>query len=203
MILYQYRQNLLTFCMLVFFFYCHLLIFCIGVAPITELRTYVIKKGHIQWRSPKVVSDFPYLKELLLKERIRSLWEQTLSCKRSSHFEKGTQLKRITACFSSLPLMCVTFSVFWLHHCFGSRIPSNCQAFGSRITISYRPDGLCLLPSENSLFYKSWADLKKKSAYMIVWFVFFTWQSICRRGVGDKHMSCKPGVAGSIPDYSQ
>ena len=34
-------------------------------------------------------SDFPYLKELLLKERIRSLWEQTLSFKRSSHLEKG------------------------------------------------------------------------------------------------------------------
>ena len=25
----------------------------------------------------------------------------------------------------------------------------------------------------------------------------------CRRGVGDKPMSCKPGVAGSIPDFSQ
>ena len=32
---------------------------------------------------------FPYLKELILKERIRSLWEQILSFKRSSHFEKG------------------------------------------------------------------------------------------------------------------
>ena len=30
-----------------------------------------------------------YHKELLLKERIRSLCEQILSCKRSSHFEKG------------------------------------------------------------------------------------------------------------------
>ena len=34
-------------------------------------------------------SDFPNHKELLLKERIRSLWEQILSFKRSSHFEKG------------------------------------------------------------------------------------------------------------------
>ena len=35
------------------------------------------------------VSDFPYFKELLIKERIRSLWEQILSFKRISHFEKG------------------------------------------------------------------------------------------------------------------
>ena len=34
-------------------------------------------------------SDFPYNKELLLKERICSLWELILSFKRSSHFEKG------------------------------------------------------------------------------------------------------------------
>ena len=38
-------------------------------------------------------SDFPYLKELLLKERIRSLWEQILSFKRSSDFEKGSNCK--------------------------------------------------------------------------------------------------------------
>ena len=36
-----------------------------------------------------VTSDFPYIKDLLLKERIRSLWEQILFFKRSSHFEKG------------------------------------------------------------------------------------------------------------------
>ena len=34
-------------------------------------------------------SEFPNHKELLLKERIRSLWEQILSFKRSSNFEKG------------------------------------------------------------------------------------------------------------------
>ena len=38
-------------------------------------------------------SDFPYQKELLLKERIRSLWEQILPFKRSSHFEKGRNWK--------------------------------------------------------------------------------------------------------------
>ena len=48
-------------------------------------------------------------KELLLKERIRSLWERILSFKRSAYFGKGTQLKIISACSSSLPLMCVTF----------------------------------------------------------------------------------------------
>ena len=29
---------------------------------------------------------------------------------------KGRQLKRITACSSSLPLVCVTFPAFWLCH---------------------------------------------------------------------------------------
>ena len=58
------------------------------------------KNSHIQGRSPNVEkSDFPYHKELPLKERIsslwkqiqriRSLWDQILSFKRSSHFEKG------------------------------------------------------------------------------------------------------------------
>ena len=36
-----------------------------------------------------VNNDFPYHKELLLKERIRSLWEQIFSFRTSSHFEKG------------------------------------------------------------------------------------------------------------------
>ena len=61
----------------------------IGLAPITQLCTSVMKIVHIQGRSPNVVSDFPYHKELLIKERICSLWEQILSFKRSSHFEKG------------------------------------------------------------------------------------------------------------------
>ena len=34
-------------------------------------------------------SDFPYYKELLIKKRIHSLWEQILFFMRSSHFEKG------------------------------------------------------------------------------------------------------------------
>ena len=36
-----------------------------------------------------------YHKELLLKERIRFLWEQILSFKRSSHFEKGRVLSSV------------------------------------------------------------------------------------------------------------
>ena len=60
----------------------------IGVAPITQLRKCVMKIIHIQGRSPNVESDLPYNKELLLKDRIRSLREQILSFKRSSHFEK-------------------------------------------------------------------------------------------------------------------
>ena len=47
-----------------------------------------------------MVSDFPYHKELLLKERICSFWEKILSFKLNSHFEK-------LACSSSLPLMWV------------------------------------------------------------------------------------------------
>ena len=54
-----------------------------------QLRMWVLKIVHIQGRSPNVVSDFPYIKELLLKERICSLWEQILSFKKKSHFEKG------------------------------------------------------------------------------------------------------------------
>ena len=48
----------------------------IGIAPNTQLRTCVIKivtfnGGHLMCKS-----YFPYHQELLLKERIRSLWEQ-------------------------------------------------------------------------------------------------------------------------------
>ena len=47
--------------------------FIIGVAPTTHLRTCIIKIVHIQGRSPNVVSDFPYHKELLLKKRTHCL----------------------------------------------------------------------------------------------------------------------------------
>ena len=56
-------------------------------------------------------SDFPYLKELLLKERICSLWEQIISFKRSSHFEKGCNCRELLL-DTVVPLMCVTFSGF-------------------------------------------------------------------------------------------
>ena len=46
------------------------------------------KNSNIQGRSPNVVKVI-FHKELLLKERISTLWEHILSCKRSSHFEKG------------------------------------------------------------------------------------------------------------------
>ena len=70
-----------VFCL---FFHYFNLRYGIGVAPIMQLCT-----EHIQGSSPHVESDGPYTKELLLKERIHSLWEQILSFKRSSHFEKG------------------------------------------------------------------------------------------------------------------
>ena len=47
------------------------------------------KKSNIQGRSLIMrKSDFPYYKELLIMERILSLWEQILSFKRSSHLKK-------------------------------------------------------------------------------------------------------------------
>ena len=48
------------------------------------------KNSNIQGRSLNVIKrDFPYYKELLIKERIRYLWEEVLSFKKGSHFEKG------------------------------------------------------------------------------------------------------------------
>ena len=58
---------------------------------VTYLRN---KNSNIQGSSPNVVIVFfSYYEELLIKERIRSLWEQILSFKRSSHFEKGRNCK--------------------------------------------------------------------------------------------------------------
>ena len=37
---------------------------CNGIAPVTQLRTCVMKIVHIQGRSPNKVSDFPYQMEL-------------------------------------------------------------------------------------------------------------------------------------------
>ena len=61
----------------------------IGVAIMMQLTYVHNKNSNIQERSPNLASDFPYHKDLLLKERICTLWEQILSFKRSSHFEKG------------------------------------------------------------------------------------------------------------------
>ena len=60
----------------------------IGVAPITQVTQVRNKNSNIQGRSLNVISDFPYYKELLIKERIRSLWEQILSFKRSSYLNR-------------------------------------------------------------------------------------------------------------------
>ena len=51
----------------------------IGVAPIRQVTHMHNKDSNSQGRSPNVVSDFPYHKKLLLKEKIHSLWEQILS----------------------------------------------------------------------------------------------------------------------------
>ena len=58
----------------------HLCSMVIGVAPITKFTHVHNKNSNIQGKSPNVVkSDFPYHKELLLKERIRSHLERILS----------------------------------------------------------------------------------------------------------------------------
>ena len=53
---------------------------------ITHGRNKIVtfKGGHPMW-----LKWFLYHRELLLKERICSLWEQSLSLKRKSHFEEG------------------------------------------------------------------------------------------------------------------
>ena len=65
----------------------------IGIAPIRQV-THVRNKNSNQGRSSNVVSDFLYLKELVLKERIRSLWGQILSFKKSSHLENGRNCRK-------------------------------------------------------------------------------------------------------------
>ena len=57
----------------IFYIYVH--------CAVTHVRN---NNSHIQVRSPNVV----YHTELLLKERIRYLWEQILSFKKNSDFEK-------------------------------------------------------------------------------------------------------------------
>ena len=56
-----------------------------GVDPITQYTHVRNKNSNTQGGK----SDFLYLKELLLKEKIRTLLGQILSLKRSYHFEKG------------------------------------------------------------------------------------------------------------------
>ena len=69
---------------------------CIGVAPITQYTHVRNKNSNTQGSSPNEVRViFPYLKELLLKQWIRSFWEQLLSFKRSSQFKKGRNCREI------------------------------------------------------------------------------------------------------------
>ena len=53
-------------------------------------------------------------KGLLLKVRIRYLQDRILTFKRVSSFWKGTQLVKLTARVSKLPLLCRVSSAFWL-----------------------------------------------------------------------------------------
>ena len=61
----------------------------IGVAPVTQVTRVRNKNSNMQVMSLNVIkSEFSYYKELLIKERIGSLWERILSFKGSSHFLK-------------------------------------------------------------------------------------------------------------------
>ena len=84
-----------------------LLVVTIGVAPITQGTHVRNTNSNIQGRSLNWISDFPYYKKLLIKERIRSLWDRILSCKRSSHFEKGRNWRE-----SLLSLWCTCTYLF-------------------------------------------------------------------------------------------
>ena len=67
------------------------------------------KNSNIQGSSPNVV----YHKELLLNERICSLWEQILFFTRSSIW-KGKEANEVIQQFS---FEVRNFSSFWLRHC--------------------------------------------------------------------------------------
>ena len=70
----------------------------IGAAPITQVTHVRNKNGNIH----------PCYGELLIKERIHSLWERILFLKSSSHFESGRNLRGLMLSSSSLSFMCVT-----------------------------------------------------------------------------------------------
>ena len=75
----------------------------IGVGPITQYTHVCNKNSNTQGSSPNVVEViFQTFKELLLKERIRSLWERILSFKRSSHLREVLISKRGRNCTESL-----------------------------------------------------------------------------------------------------
>ena len=78
---------------------------------VTNVRN---KNSNVQGRSK---SDFPYHKDLLLKGKNSLHLGAKFSFKRSSHFVKGRNWRESLIDHSSLPLMCVTFSAFWMRHC--------------------------------------------------------------------------------------
>ena len=61
------------------------LVYDIDVTPLRRLRTCVIK---IVTSKGGDKSEFLYYKELLIKEEMRTLWEQILSFNRSSNFKR-------------------------------------------------------------------------------------------------------------------
>ena len=97
----------------------------IGVAPNTQ-ATYVRNKNrNIQGRlyTINVVKVISIPKGTVLKERICLICGSKFFPFREVPIMKRGAIKRITACSNSLPLMCVTFSAFWLRHWFKYILP--------------------------------------------------------------------------------
>ena len=77
------------------------------------------KNSNYQRKSPNMAKViFPYHKEMLLKEIIRSLWKSILSFKRSSYLKKKTRvIEENEPLLDPVVSLCVrNFFVFWLYH---------------------------------------------------------------------------------------
>ena len=61
-----------------------LLLFVIGVTPIMQVTHVRNKNSNVQGRSLTVIKVIFHTKEMLINERIRYLWKQILSFKRTA-----------------------------------------------------------------------------------------------------------------------
>ena len=97
-----------------------------------QLRMCVLKNSNFQGRSPYVVKWFSMLLETTLKGKNSLLLGANSYLQEKFPLWKGTQPNWMTASCSSLPLIYVTFSAFWLRLCSCSNAWSPAQT-GSRL----------------------------------------------------------------------